>query len=352
LATLPRQDGYVRLFRLLTKRFLMNEERLSSQIISTMQLVRRLHDVDDYMYRTMESYRSEPSALIRLGFRCNQDCSFCWQDRHWPEPNFEYFEQCVHVFGQRGVRHLTISGGEPTLWPSLPELIEIAIHKYRMNVTVQTNAIQLRRKDLLDRLWDSGLRRLFVSLHSHDAQVSDLMTRAKGTHKNTVVGIQAALEKGMSIGLNAVVERSNLPTLEEYAQYVVRQFCSPDNSGKISDVSFSHPCQYRDQDEWASSLVPLDEVSGPLARAVKIIESSGIAVKLSASCGFPLCVVAESTELIEPIENGSISDSDVRTFPDICKTCAAIDHCVGPRQEYLAHFGVRGLKPFVTNPFR
>jgi hypothetical protein len=30
---------------------------------------------------------SDTEAIIRVGFRCNQDCGFCWQGRDWPGPS-------------------------------------------------------------------------------------------------------------------------------------------------------------------------------------------------------------------------------------------------------------------------
>ena len=47
--------------------------------------------LDDDYYRRIFFGVVGGSANLRLGFRCNQDCGFCWQSRKWPEPPAEMY---------------------------------------------------------------------------------------------------------------------------------------------------------------------------------------------------------------------------------------------------------------------
>src|SRR4051794_5111909 len=62
---------------------------------------------------------SDIEAILRVGFRCNQDCGFCWQGRDWPGPPRAVLERWIDEMAARGVEQLMISGGEPTVYAEL-----------------------------------------------------------------------------------------------------------------------------------------------------------------------------------------------------------------------------------------
>jgi len=283
-------------------------------------------------------------GTLRLGFRCNQDCWFCWQGRDWPDAPGDPRAR-IDALAEQGVTTLSITGGEPTAYKALPSLIAHA-RAAGMQVSIQTNAIALSRPRLLARLLDAGLQVAFVSFHSADPEVSDAMTRAPGTWQQTVAGVRAALSAGLAVRLNCVVERANVGGLAEHARFVVQRFL-PGSQGSLWGVSYSHPSRYFDDGTYGEHVAPLDEVAAPLREAAAVLRAAGLPVELQGSCGFPLCVIDDVVGLEPGL--GAMAYPAVqtasRTAAAACSDCSAASRCIGPRSEYLAVHGERGLSP-------
>ena len=87
---------------------------------------------------------SDTEAIVRVGFRCNQDCGFCWQGRDWPGPPRAVLERWIDEMAAGGVRQLMISGGEPTVYSELLDLVRRA-RGAGMQPWLQTNAIRMAK---------------------------------------------------------------------------------------------------------------------------------------------------------------------------------------------------------------
>jgi hypothetical protein len=290
---------------------------------------------------------SDTEALVRVGFRCNQDCGFCWQGRDWPGPPRAMLERWIDEMAVGGVRELTISGGEPTVYP---ELLDLARHARAAGLKpwLQTNAIRMAKPGFAEALVAAGVAGLTVSYHSADPALSDALTRAPGTHERTEAGIRASLRAGMAVGLNCVVGRRNLADLPATAGRIVAEFLPLAPHGLA--VSFSNPSDAHEPAD--GHPVALDEVAGPLSAAVRILIGAGIPVQAVGSCGFPPCVLRDVPEMVVPLSLGRLAPEHFasRRKPDVCAPCALYDACVGPRERDLRLFGSRGLVPFAERP--
>jgi MoaA/NifB/PqqE/SkfB family radical SAM enzyme len=293
------------------------------------------HGITDSMYRQLSFLPGGGvSATLRLGFRCNQDCGFCWQARSWPEPDSEFYFTWLDELAASGAYNLSITGGEPTLHKDLPGLVERAAKKHGMSVSIQTNAIRLAKKNYLQKLVDAGLNDAFVSFHSADPEISDTMTRAPKTHQFTVKGIETALASGLVISLNCVVEKHNYLDLPNHARMIVERFVEPFPDNPPMKVVYSHPCEYYDERMWSESLVALDELRDSLVEATQILTDAEIAVDVLGSCGFPPCLFKDRPHLLKILNRDLFDTKDVscRIFLEPCEKCALQKHCLrGPR---------------------
>jgi|GEM_PF-757881 len=312
-----------------------------------MQRWRTFSPVGDWMYRQS----SPQEALIRLGFRCNQDCWFCWQGRDWPEPPAEYYFKWLDAFAAEGREQVTFSGGEPTLHKALPELVARA-KALGMRSWLQTNAIQLSKPKILQRLVDAGVAGLFVSYHSHDPEVSDRMTRAPGTHGRTRAGVEASLAAGLHVQINCVVERENHDHLAAHAADLIERFVKPFPDNPLKLVAYSHPCEYYDEDVWARSVVSLEHVQPQLVAALKLLTEHGVTVEGIGTCGFPPCLLADEPQLLRWLvpEDQHAMDTAGRIYAEACDACAVKQRCMGLRKEYMDLMGDAGVRPFATEP--
>jgi len=172
------------------------------------------------------SDRSQPSdrlgrALrdlrISVTDRCNFRCPYCMPAeiygesyRFLPRPElltFEEIERLARLFVDLGVEKIRITGGEPLLRHQLPRLIEgLAGLEGLSDLTLTTNGMLLARQ--ARSLADAGLRRVTVSLDSHDAETFRRMSGRKGDPAQVLEGIDAAAAAGLTpIKINCVVQR-------------------------------------------------------------------------------------------------------------------------------------------------
>lgn len=289
--------------------------------------------------------------VLRLTFRCNQDCGFCWQDRTWPSPPLSVFRQWIEQAAALGRHQVELSGGEPTLYPDLAELVAL-VRAQGMSVLLQSNGIRLAKPDVLQPLIAAGLEAVSISYHNHQAQLSDRMTRAPNTHKQTEAGIRACLQAGVAVTLNCVVQADNVDSLPEQATAIVERFSTFQAQAGRLKVFYSHPNVSFDRTLWPDLAVPLDVVRPKLAQALLILQAAGVAAQATGTCGFPLCALSDAPAFIptQPMAEVAQAHRQSRHHAQACATCVLADACIGPRNTYLERFGERGLQPFLALP--
>jgi cyclic pyranopterin phosphate synthase len=149
--------------------------------------------------------------------RCNFRCPYCMpaeiygeKYRFLPKPEllaFEEIERLVRILVPLGVEKVRITGGEPLLRHGLPRLVEgLAAIPGLRDLTLTTNGFLLAAQ--ARELAAAGLRRITVSLDSHDDETFGRMNgRGYGTAR-VLEGIEAAAAAGLSpIKINCVVQR-------------------------------------------------------------------------------------------------------------------------------------------------
>jgi pyruvate-formate lyase-activating enzyme len=304
--------------------------------------------VRDAYYRQV----SPRSSLIRLGFRCNQRCSFCWQDRDWPDAPSEMYFRWLDEIATAKRRDVCFSGGEPTIHPDLAALVERAARHHGLEVSLQTNAIRLGRAEYLATLVRAGLRTVFVSYHSADPEVSDRMTAAPGTHRRTVAGIEACLDAGVNVELNCLVESANVRMLGDHARSIVERFVTPFPENPVARVSYSDPERYHDAGAWDRARTSFDEVRAHLLEAVTILTAAGVGVEGLGTCGFPPCMFREMPALLNWFSLAEEDPTDLsgRAYGKVCEGCAVRSRCLGVRRHTIEEGGERSLVPFAEAP--
>jgi cyclic pyranopterin phosphate synthase len=127
-----------------------------------------------------------------------------------PKPNlltFEEIERLAGLFVELGVEKIRITGGEPLLRHQLPSLIgRLAVLPGLRDVTLTTNGYLLAAQ--AEALKKAGLKRITVSLDSHDEETFKRMSGRKFGPERVLEGIEAAGKAGLApIKINTVVQR-------------------------------------------------------------------------------------------------------------------------------------------------
>lgn len=105
-------------------------------------------------------------AMIEITNRCNMSCPVCFADSGAAasDINLEAVNSRINKLKSiAGAIPLQISGGEPTLHPHLPEIIEYAISSGFRNIELITNGIRISREpDYLPLLKNAGLTAVYL----------------------------------------------------------------------------------------------------------------------------------------------------------------------------------------------
>jgi cyclic pyranopterin phosphate synthase len=144
--------------------------------------------------------------------RCNYRCTYCMDPDHRYMPKRELLSVDEYLAVARvcvalGIRKIRITGGEPTLYPDLDELIAGIGGLPIDDLAMTTNGSRI--DDASARRWRSlGLRRLTFSLDSLRDDRVERITRAKTTATTVIDAIDIARRTGFSpIKLNVVMQR-------------------------------------------------------------------------------------------------------------------------------------------------
>ncbi|MDA1043763.1 MAG: GTP 3',8-cyclase MoaA [Verrucomicrobia bacterium] len=141
---------------------------------------------------------------------CNLRCVYCMpEDMSFrPQPQLlthDEFRTLILSFADLGFQKIRYTGGEPTLFKSLPQLIrEVQDAAPGLVQAITTNGIMLSH--LARPLRDAGLKRVNISIDTLDGHRFRRITRW-GNLADVMRGIEAAEQAGLEIKLNCVVVR-------------------------------------------------------------------------------------------------------------------------------------------------
>jgi cyclic pyranopterin phosphate synthase len=159
--------------------------------------------------------------------RCNFRCMYCMDPdfRYMPKQqllSLEEYLRLVRVCVGLGISKLRITGGEPTLYPRLNDLIREIGRMNVPDVAITTNG-SLFDKMPLEQWRRDGLRRVTFSLDSLRPHRVQAITRTKSTPASVVRAIQLARDAGFHpIKVNAVVMRGvNDDEVADFADFAL-----------------------------------------------------------------------------------------------------------------------------------
>ncbi len=177
--------------------------------------------------------RQHSYLRVSLTDRCNLRCLYCMpkEGLKW-SPTSEHLSNdelvyLIKLFSEMGIRHVRLTGGEPTLRKGLISLVERITEEAAglTDLSMTTNGLLLDH--LAQPLKAAGLKRLNISIDSLDSDRFHTITRG-GSLKRVLQGIDASLSAGFQkIKLNLVLLKDH--NEDEIFDFI--DFCS-----KSSDI--------------------------------------------------------------------------------------------------------------------
>lgn len=174
-----------------------------------------IHELD---LETRMPFSARPSAPYRMDmavtYRCNNDCGHCYnaRARSFPELGTEDWKRILDVLWGLGVPHVVFTGGEATLRNDLPVLIRHA-ERNRQITGLNTNARRLADKEYVGQLVEAGLDHVQVTVESWVPEIHDEMMRTRGAFRQTIAGLQNALDSRMYVMTNTTMLQNNIKSL-------------------------------------------------------------------------------------------------------------------------------------------
>ncbi|KAJ4141037.1 hypothetical protein NW768_000244 [Fusarium equiseti] len=180
---------------------------------------RRIRDSKPFSdFLTDNFHRQHDYLRISVAERCNLRCVYCMPEEGVPlSPDRELLTTpeivlLSSVFVSQGVSKIRLTGGEPTvrrdILPLMHQIGQLRQHGLK-EICITTNGISLHRK--LDKMVESGLTGVNLSLDTLDPWQFQIMTRRKG-YEAVQKSIDRILEMnrlgaGIKLKINCVVMR-------------------------------------------------------------------------------------------------------------------------------------------------
>ncbi len=164
----------------------------------------------------METSRIEGrpfGAHLELTFRCNLDCTFCYNEKLFGgELTTEEMFRVLQSLANLGALSLNLSGGEPMVRRDLRAIIDRA-QALGFSVKLYTNGV------LIDEAWakyfaDAGIFGLEISIHGDDPASMDRVTKVPGSFTMLIAAFERLKRHGVNAILKTPVTRHNLDRLE------------------------------------------------------------------------------------------------------------------------------------------
>ncbi len=150
-------------------------------------------------------------------YTCNLACRGCSAERHTGKLSDRLSpEACLKAVEDSGVPIVSVCGGEPTLYPELPELVSELIHRGKY-IILCTNALLLDQKVF-------GIippdRHLFINVHLDGMrQTHDFVCNRPGVWDHSIAMIRQSKELGYRTWTNSTIfKESNIEEFEELCE--------------------------------------------------------------------------------------------------------------------------------------
>jgi MoaA/NifB/PqqE/SkfB family radical SAM enzyme/SAM-dependent methyltransferase len=299
-------------------------------------------------------------ALIKVGYACNEKCTFCHTDdmRHLDDTAARV-DWKIDRAKKLGYSMVVLSGGEPTM---RPELLGWARRVARLGLDfgLVTNGLMLSYPHVVDELVGAcRLRYVYMSLHGGSAGVHRSVVRSD-SFAQAFAAIERLHGRVPDLTVNCVVTTANVDHLRAL---VDRLLPFPELCLKFS---MTQPKGAAARDKVFDVIVPLVErCAERVADAIAYgIEKRGAAAgPRFAHDGIPFCLLPGLEDLYDDLKThrfASMIEVDEDDFvpvdevakiqTDRCAPCALRGACPGLYRGYHEIHGDGALRPVIGRP--
>jgi MoaA/NifB/PqqE/SkfB family radical SAM enzyme len=156
--------------------------------------------------------------------KCNLTCVGCYAGNYSKQEDLS-FELADRIFNEAkdlGIYFVTVSGGEPFMWPHLLDIME---KHHDMFFQIYTNGT-LITKDVANRLGKLGNAAPAISIEGFEKETD--ARRGEGTFKRIMEAMDNLRNAGVPFGFSATPTKLNIETLmsDEFIDLMIEKGCS------------------------------------------------------------------------------------------------------------------------------
>ena len=253
--------------------------------------------------------------------------------------------------GREKADTIVFTGGEPTVYPYLPELVRYARLLGYKRVQIQSNGRRFCDRGYAAALVSAGANEFALSLHGSTPALHDELTDVPGSFQKSWAGITGLLGMGQKVITNSVVTRGNMEDLPALAALLA--------GAGVRHIQFAFVHIVGKAAENAARIVPRKSEAVPfILRAVEAGRALGARVMTEA---VPLCLLKGYEECAAETEmplmtihhaDGTVCEDFTRERLEVqkrkgprCGECAHDAVCEGPWHEYPELFGFGEFEP-------
>lgn len=277
---------------------------------------------------------------------CNFACGFCYREPWIPKLTLDEVKQRIDaIANERQHSGIALSGGEPTLWGDLAEVIRYAHSRNIADVQLHSNGWKAADAAYARVLADAGLSSAMISLHSHHADKFAKITGTKTEYfERTLSAIDNLRQSGVYVLLSHVINAINALDFPEYVSFVAERIPQAELFVFLVYPSVKgqrHPHLYP----------RLSEIRSAWIDGLHRAETLGVKLTVDSLAGFPLCMMVGFEHLSryfwsleqEAETSGEVDDHlakswEMRKAPQ-CESCRWNHRCPGFWADYLDIYG-------------
>jgi radical SAM protein with 4Fe4S-binding SPASM domain len=212
-----------------------------------------------------------------LTYKCQNRCVHCYNEpRAVKELMPEQWMGVINRLWNLGIPHVVFTGGEPTLYPGLEDLVAESERLGQITGLV-TNGRGLREPGYLKRLVAKGLDHVQITVLSDQEKVHDGLVGDLGAWKQTIEGLKVALGEDLYVSTNTTIMRSNFDHVERTMAFLV--------SLGVRNIAFNGIIRSGKGKE--AEAVSCEELGGLLVKLKQMAAETG--VKLTWYTPTPYC---------------------------------------------------------------
>ena len=222
-------------------------------------------------------------AWLTLNRNCNLHCNWCYAQnaKHGASMDLEKAIKCVNRLLELNINHITLIGGEPTIYNNIFELIKY-IKDRNIHLSMATNGIMFSEKEYAQRIVDSKLDGINISIKGSSEEDYLLNTNSVGFNR-MVNGYKNLVSYNFRPSLSYVIATNNLEELNSLIKALEKN--------DLDNIIFQFVKPIVKED--TTPIMSMYDMADVVSFLYNRMKTSSIMYKIEIS--FPLCIVKKDT---------------------------------------------------------